>query len=152
MKMKQTMSQNQNNQDIPLHKWERVQAELDRTRAELLVHQRSEMKLCQERDQLRAEVERLKKTHIMQLAAIAFAANSNTESTLAETSKCHPDYLTVALSDVVNAVKREIRERNQKNQWRAVADELANAHLALDLGEDSQAALAAYEKLKGEAK
>ena len=38
----------------------------------------------------------------------------------------------------------------QRDQWRKVADELASAHLALDLGEASQAALSAYEKLKGQ--
>lgn len=73
---------------------------------------------------LQSEMTNLKETHIMQLAAISVAANSNTDSTIEEALKCHPDYKTVALRDVVNAVKREIRERNEKDQWRAVADML----------------------------
>ena len=59
-------------QDIPLHKWERIQLELDKVTKERdqhsvglmeatdanLVLQRSQLDLCQERDQLKAEVER----------------------------------------------------------------------------------------------
>ena len=51
--------------DTPMHKWERIEAQLERVWEELkesnatnLVLQRSQMDLCQERDQLKAEVER----------------------------------------------------------------------------------------------
>lgn len=76
---------------------------------------------------LQSEMTNLKETHIMQLAAISVAANSNTESTLEQALKCHPDYKTVALSVVVVAIQREIWERNQKDQWRAVAEQAAAA-------------------------
>ena len=69
--------------------------------------------LINQRNQLlpfQSEVAQLKKLHIMQLAAISVAANSNTDSTVDEPLKCHPDYKTVALSVVVVAVQREIQE------------------------------------------
>lgn len=51
-------------------------------------------------------------------------------------------------SDMARCMSANVLMRRERDQWRAVADELANAHLALDLGEDSKSALAAYEKLK----
>ena len=53
----------QNEHDTPMHKWERIEAQLERVWEELkesnatnLVLQRSQMDLCQERDQLKAEL------------------------------------------------------------------------------------------------
>lgn len=102
-------------------------------------------------NKLRAEVERLKETHIMQLAAISVAANSNTESNLKQALKCHPDYKTVALSVVLVAAQREIWERNQKDQWRAVAEQAAKAFHNYPNVPSHQKCLdwlAAYEKQK----
>ena len=64
----------QNEHDTPMHKWERIEAQLERVWPELkesnetnLVLQRSQMDLCQERDWLKAELEHLRtwasKTH-----------------------------------------------------------------------------------------
>lgn len=79
-------------------------------------------------------------------------------------TKAERDLLTLKLMErnaELNETKRQSKtvENNmhavldklcsERDQWRAVAEQLANAHLALDLGADSQAALAAYEKLKG---
>jgi DNA repair exonuclease SbcCD ATPase subunit len=82
--------------------------------------------LINQRNQLlpfQSEVARLKELHIMQLAAISVAANSNTDSTVDEPLKCHPDYKTVALSVVVVAVQREIWERKEKEKWHDMARE-----------------------------
>ena len=56
----------QNEHDTPMHKWERIEAQLERVWSELkesnatnLVLQRSQMDLCQERDQWRAVAEEL---------------------------------------------------------------------------------------------
>lgn len=48
---------------------------------------------------------------IMQLAAISTASIENSESTFGSALRCHHDYRTVALHDVVQAVQREIEHR-----------------------------------------
>ena len=99
---------------------DQLKAEVGRLKAQVseLINQRNQLLPFQ------SEVARLKELHIMQLAAISVAANSNTDSTVDEPLKCHPDYKTIALSVVVVAVQREIWERKEKEKWHDMAREL----------------------------
>lgn len=78
-----------------------------------------------ERDQLSAEVERLR----MQLAACGVVAMSNTPESAAKARDMHPDYMSASCQDVMRVVDREMAlraaveaMRKDAERYRFIAD------------------------------
>ncbi len=64
-------------------------------------------------EQLKAENEKLR----MQLSACSCVALANTTESAILTREMHPDYMCAAVADVCNAVDREMKLREQVNNY-----------------------------------
>ena len=99
-------------QDIPLHKWERIQAELDRTRLELkesnrLYHLASSLSRAGDelRDQLKAEVERQANNNKLLLV------QQEHEEQTREFLRCELETLKAQVSELINQRNQLLKEK-----------------------------------------